>query len=86
MTASGYGYLRKYLKKHSGLDLAADNQYLIESRLLALAREAGLTGISELVQRMKGGSRALNDRVVEAMTINETFFFRDKHHSIISAI
>ena len=78
MTTSEYGYLRKYLKKHSGLDLAADKQYLIESRLLPLAREAGLTGISELVQKMKGGSRALNDRVVEAMTINETFFFRDK--------
>ena len=43
-----------------------------------MARQAGLPGISELVQKMKDGSRVLNDRVVEAMTINETFFFRDK--------
>ena len=78
MTTPVCGYLRKYLKEHSGLDLAADKRYLIESRLLPLAREAGLPGISELVQKMKGGSIAFNARVVEAMTINETFFFRDK--------
>ncbi|MFY9952948.1 CheR family methyltransferase [Bradyrhizobium sp.] len=73
-----YKYLRMYLKEHSGFDLAAEKRYLIESRLLPLARQAGLPGISELVQKMKDGSRVLNDRVVEAMTINETFFFRDK--------
>ena len=44
-------YLRKFLKDNSGLDLSADKQYLIESRLLPLARKAGLPGISELVQK-----------------------------------
>ena len=78
MTPPDYEYLRKYLKDHSGLDLSADKQYLIESRLLPLARRAGLSGISDLVQKMKGGSAALNTQVVEAMTTNETFFFRDK--------
>jgi chemotaxis protein methyltransferase CheR len=73
-----YEYLRKLLKDHSGLDLAADKQYLIESRLLPLARKAGLPGIPELVQKMKGGATALVTQVVEAMTTNETFFFRDK--------
>ena len=78
MTPPDYEYLRKYLKDHSGLDLSADKQYLIESRLLPLARRAGLSGISDLVQKMKGGSAALNTQVVEAMTTNEAFFFRDK--------
>ena len=78
MTPPDYEYLRKYLKDHSGLDLSADKQYLIESRLLPLARRAGLSGISDLVQKMKGGSAAFNTQVVEAMTTNETFFFRDK--------
>jgi chemotaxis protein methyltransferase CheR len=73
-----YEYLRKVLKDHSGLDLSADKHYLIESRLLPLARKAGLPGIPELVQKMKGGSTALVTQVVEAMTTNETFFFRDK--------
>jgi chemotaxis protein methyltransferase CheR len=73
-----YEYLRKILKEQSGLDLSADKQYLIESRLLPLARKAGLPGISELVQKMRGGSSASIGQVVEAMTTNETFFFRDK--------
>ncbi len=78
MTPPDYEYLRKLLKDHSGLDLSADKQYLIESRLLPLARKAGLAGLPELVQKMKGGSPALIAQVVEAMTTNETFFFRDK--------
>jgi len=73
-----YEYLRKVLKDLSGLDLSADKQYLIESRLLPLARKAGMADISDLVQKMKGGSSALINQVVEAMTTNETFFFRDK--------
>jgi chemotaxis protein methyltransferase CheR len=73
-----YEYLRKLLKERSGLDLSADKQYLIESRLLPLARKAGLSGIPELVQKLQGGSSALITSVVEAMTTNETFFFRDK--------
>ncbi|OKO82183.1 chemotaxis protein CheR [Bradyrhizobium sp. NAS80.1] len=78
MTPTEYEYLRKFLRDHSGLDLSADKQYLIESRLLPLARKAGLSGIGELVQKLQGGSGALVTNVVEAMTTNETFFFRDK--------
>nr|WP_233287420.1 protein-glutamate O-methyltransferase CheR [Bradyrhizobium oropedii] len=73
-----YEYLRKLLKERSGLDLSADKQYLVESRLLPLARRSNLAGIPELVQRMKGGAELLTSEVVEAMTTNETFFFRDK--------
>ena len=78
MTPLDYEYLRKILKERSGLDLAADKQYLVESRLVPLARKAGLPGIGDLVQKMKGGAEALTADVVEAMTTNETFFFRDK--------
>jgi chemotaxis protein methyltransferase CheR len=78
VTPIDYEYLRKLLKDRSGLDLSADKQYLIESRLLPLSRKSGLAGISELVQKMKGGSAGIIDQVVEAMTTNETFFFRDK--------
>jgi chemotaxis protein methyltransferase CheR len=78
VTPLDYEYLRKLLKERSGLDLSADKQYLVESRLVPLARKAGLAGISELVQKMKTGAEALTTEVVEAMTTNETFFFRDK--------
>ena len=78
MTPPDYEYLRKLLKDHSGLDLSADKQYLIESRLLPLSRKCGVPGIGDLVQKMKGGSSTIIAQVVEAMTTNETFFFRDK--------
>jgi len=79
VTPLDYEFLRKLLKERSGLDLSADKQYLVESRLLPLARRAGLAGITELVHKMKSGSaEALTAEVVEAMTTNETFFFRDK--------
>ena len=78
MTPQDYEYLRKFLKERSGLDLSADKQYLVESRLLPLARKASLAGIPELVLKMKSGADALTVEVVEAMTTNETFFFRDK--------
>jgi chemotaxis protein methyltransferase CheR len=79
VTPLDYEFLRKLLKERSGLDLSPDKQYLVESRLVPLARKASLSGISELVQKMKaGGMEALTAEVVEAMTTNETFFFRDK--------
>ncbi len=78
MTPLDYDFLRSLLKERSGLDLSADKQYLVESRLVPLARRAGLSGIPDLVQKMKGGAAALITDVVEAMTTNETFFFRDK--------
>jgi chemotaxis protein methyltransferase CheR len=78
VTPPDYEYLRKLLKDHSGLDLSTDKHYLIESRLLPVSRKAGLPGIGELVQKIKGGSTGIITQVIEAMTTNETFFFRDK--------
>ena len=78
MNLLDYEFLRKLLKERSGLDLSADKQYLVESRLLPLARKAGLPGIAELVQKLRSHADALTTEVVEAMTTNETFFFRDK--------
>jgi chemotaxis protein methyltransferase CheR len=78
VTPLDYEFLRKLLKERSGLDLSADKQYLVESRLIPLARKAGLAGLPELVQKLKAGAEALTAEVVEAMTTNETFFFRDK--------
>jgi chemotaxis protein methyltransferase CheR len=78
VTPFDYEFLRKLLKERSGLDLSSDKQYLVESRLIPLARKAGLPGIAELVQKVKSGAEALTSEVVEAMTTNETFFFRDK--------
>ena len=79
MTPLDYDYLRRCLKERSGLVLSADKQYLVESRLLPVARKAGLANLGELVLALKGTQDpALMTAVVEAMTTNESFFFRDK--------
>ncbi len=79
MTPLDYDYLRKLVKERSGLVLSADKQYLVESRLLPVARKRGLSGLSEVVQKLKGpNGQKLAVEVVEAMMTNESFFFRDK--------
>jgi chemotaxis protein methyltransferase CheR len=80
MTPLDYDYLRKLLRERSGLVLSADKQYLVESRLLPVARRAGMPGLNELVAELRKGARVepLVTDVVEAMTTNESFFFRDK--------
>jgi chemotaxis protein methyltransferase CheR len=79
MTPEDFGYLRKLLKKRSGLVLAPEKQYLAESRLLPLARRNGMSTLAELVGKLKTPHAAmLASQVVDAMTTNETYFFRDK--------
>ena len=79
MTPLDYDFLRKCLKERSGLVLSADKQYLVESRLLPVARKAGLGSLGELVAALKrSNADGLMTAVVEAMTTNETFFFRDR--------
>jgi chemotaxis protein methyltransferase CheR len=79
MTPFEFDYLRKLLKERSGLVLSADKQYLVESRLLPVARKAGCTGLSQLLLSLKQPkAERLIVEVVQAMMTNESFFFRDK--------
>ena len=78
MTPLEYDYLRKLLKDRSGLVLSPEKQYLVESRLTPVARKAGAQSLSDLVGKLKGANERLIVDVVEAMTTNESFFFRDK--------
>ena len=79
MIASQFEYLKQYLKSQSGLVLSNEKQYLVESRLLPVARRHGLAGLSELVQAMqRPGAMQIASDVVEAMTTNESFFFRNR--------
>jgi chemotaxis protein methyltransferase CheR len=79
MTPVEFDFLRKLLKDRSGLVLTGDKQYLVESRLMPIVRKAGLSRLGELVQQLRSGPEALIVDVVEAMTTNESFFFRDKN-------
>ena len=79
MTPADFEFLRGLLKRRSGLVLSADKQYLLESRLLPVARKAGFDSLRALVSALKADKAdLLVTAVVEAMTTNESFFFRDK--------
>ena len=79
MTPSEYEYLSSLVKTRSGIVLSTDKMYLVESRLLPVARKIGKETLSALVSELKKpGQEKLIEQVVEAMTTNESFFFRDK--------
>ncbi len=79
MTPREFEFLCKLLKERSGLMLPPTKQYLVESRLMPVVRRAKLAGIGELVLRLQEpAAEALRVEVTEAMTINESFFLRDK--------
>lgn len=78
MNSSEYDYLRKFLLESSGLALDDQKQYLIEARLIPLVKTFGLESIADIVAELRRDNSALGSAVTEAMTTNETSFFRDK--------
>jgi chemotaxis protein methyltransferase CheR len=79
MTELEFEYLRSFLKQRSGLALTAEKRYLVESRLAPVCRRFGLASLGDLIGTLKLAQNAAIERtVVEAMTTNETFFFRDR--------
>jgi chemotaxis protein methyltransferase CheR len=72
-----FEFIAKLLKERSGLVITPDKGYLLESRLMPVARARGLNGLSDIVAKVKAHDEALARDVTEAMTTNESFFFRD---------
>ena len=70
-------FIAKLLKDRSGLVLTRDKAYLLESRLMPVTRKRGLKGLDDLIQGIKGRDEGVIREVTEAMTTNESFFFRD---------
>ena len=79
MTEADFDFLRALLHQRSGLSLSEEKRYLAESRLGILCRRSGIDGLGALVQKLRfRADPALENAVVEAMTTNETLFFRDR--------
>jgi len=77
---SDFEFVREMLYKESAITLDQDMKYLVESRLTSLARKTDYDGLSALITALRSGKDAtLSGKVVEAMTTNETSFFRDSH-------
>ncbi len=75
-----YQCFQKYLEPLCGIRLGDDKAYLIKSRLRGIMQECGAVSLRQLVEQLKSGRQAgLRVRVVDAMTTNETSWFRDEH-------
>lgn len=77
---STFEYVRRLVLECSAIALEPTKEYLVESRLTPLARQKGLASLGDLVAKLRGVPFGpLHAEVVEAMTTNETSFFRDIH-------
>lgn len=78
ITNENYAFLQQHVYKESGIVLDASKQYLLEARLAPIARREGIGNLNDLCRLLRGVQHAnLRREVVEAMTTNETLFFRD---------
>jgi chemotaxis protein methyltransferase CheR len=76
--SADYGYLRQLVFNHSQNVLDPSRDYLFDSRLTIVLRNRGMRKIEELVRHLQATSdKELERDIAEAMTINETSFFRD---------
>ena len=67
-----------FISKAAGIVLTPEKAYFIEARLSPVLREEKLASLDELLQRVERGDRRLRARMIDALTTNETFFFRDR--------
>jgi chemotaxis protein methyltransferase CheR len=75
-----FDYLARLVREQSAIVLEPGKEYLIESRLVPLAKREGFASLESLVQNLRANTfTSTHRKVVEAMTTNETTFFRDVH-------
>ncbi len=75
-----FEFLRKLVRSESGIELEENHQYLIDSRLPPVARQHNLAGIGEVMRQVRRSrDKELQVDVIDAITTNETSFFRDQH-------
>ncbi|MDK2779475.1 MAG: protein-glutamate O-methyltransferase CheR [Pseudomonadota bacterium] len=78
MTVDEYNRFRQSLETNSGIMLGEGKEYLVTSRLRRLMERESLMSVTDLLKAMER-NRNLLENVVDAMTTNETLWFRDEH-------
>ncbi|WP_346620702.1 protein-glutamate O-methyltransferase CheR [Blastococcus montanus] len=78
LTATSFDWVRDLVRKESAIVLQPGKEYLVEARLLPIARQMGLADVGKLVESVRVRPNADDTRkIVEALTTNETSWFRD---------
>jgi chemotaxis protein methyltransferase CheR len=80
VTESDFNYIRQLVLDRSAIVIENGKEYLVESRIRPVAKSEGFDDIENLVNALRNNSsNGLQEKVVEALTTNETSFFRDIH-------
>jgi chemotaxis protein methyltransferase CheR len=79
LAALDFAFVSQLLRQRSAIALQPGKEYLVESRLAPLARSVGERDVAGVVARLRQGDVAVADLVVDALTTNETSWFRDSH-------
>lgn len=76
-----FAFVAQLVRERSAISIGPGKEYLVESRLSPLARASGYPDVNALIGELRrpAGNPRVRDLVVEAMTTNETSFFRDQH-------
>ncbi|MEZ5226848.1 MAG: CheR family methyltransferase [Acidimicrobiales bacterium] len=72
-----FGFLKDFLKREAGIVVDTTKEYLAVSRLAPIARDEGLADVNQLIEQLRRPNARLHRLVLDAMTVNETSFFRD---------
>lgn len=78
MSAVDAKFLVELVDRKIGVQLAG-KEYLIDSRLTPVCRELGIDDLGALIDKLRSGDRVAEEHVLNAVTTNETSFFRDSH-------
>lgn len=75
---TSFDFVRDFVRTEAGIVLDAGKEYLVDSRLTPIVRKEGLASIDALVQTLRTTRQTeLHRKVIDALTTNETTFFRD---------
>ncbi|MCG8314817.1 MAG: protein-glutamate O-methyltransferase CheR [Pseudomonadales bacterium] len=75
-----YAEFRTFLERNCGILLGENKNYLIDSRLRKIIRDCKFDSLQDLIRKIQGfGNESLKQSVIDAMTTNETLWFRDRH-------
>ena len=79
ISSTAFNFVSDLVRQQAAIVIGPGKEYLVESRLLPIARDAGLDDVGSLVARLQTNpDDRLRRQIVEAMTTNETSFFRDR--------
>lgn len=77
IATADFSFVADMVRQRSAIDLQPGKEYLVEARLAPLMREAGDPDLGSLVARLRRGDARLSDAIIDALTTNETLWFRD---------